>query len=97
MTHLNTNFREIDLHGKLFPGVDVRVVRLFERPFELVQLIGREGRPVTAMLLFAAVAVYVVPAARAEFLVTAAAGGVAAVLTWEPRQREWSGLLGNGR
>jgi len=61
-----------------------------------VQLVGREGRPVTTVLLLAPVAVYVVPAARAKFLVAAAAGGVAAVLTWKPRQREWSGLLGNG-
>lgn len=88
LTHLNTYFREVDLHGELFPGVDVRVVGLFERSLELVQLIGREGRPVTTMLLLAPVAVYVLPAACAEFLVAAAAGGVAAVLTWKPQQRE---------
>lgn len=62
-------------------------MRLFERPLELVQLVGREGGPVAAMLLLAAVAVYVVPATRAEFLVAAAAGGVAAVLTWGEKSR----------
>jgi len=72
---------------------------LLERPLELVQLVGREGCPVAAVLLLTPVAVYVIPAARAELLVAAAAGGVAAVLTWgereEPRgrRRGWrSGL-----
>lgn len=88
MTHLNTNFREVDLHGELLPGVYVRVVGLFERSLELVQLVGREGCPVATVLLLASVTVYVLPAACAELLVAAAAGGVAAVLTWKPRQRE---------
>lgn len=79
---LNTYFREIDLHGKLLSGVDVRVVGLLERSLEFVQLVGREGRPVATMLLLAPVAVYVLPAACAEFLIAAAAGGVAAVLTF---------------
>lgn len=61
---------------------------LLERSLEFVQLVGREGRPVATMLLLAPVAVYVLPAACAEFLVAAAAGGVAAVLTWKPQQRE---------
>lgn len=78
---LNANFRQVDLHGELLPGVDVRVVGLLERSLELVQLVGREGGPVATVLLLAPVAVYVLPAARAELLVAAAAGGVAAVLT----------------
>jgi len=97
MTHLNTNFREIDLHSELLPGVDVRVVGLLECSLELVQLVGREGCPVATMLLLTPIAIYVLPAARPELLVAAAASGVAAVLTWKPRQRERSGLLGNGR
>lgn len=85
LTHLNTYFREVDLHGELLSGVDVRVVRLFERSLELVQLVGREGRPVATVLLLTPVAVYVLSAACAEFLVAAAASGVAAVLTWKPQ------------
>ena len=85
-THLNTYFREVDLHGELLPGVDVRIVGLLERSLEFVQLVGREGRPVTTMLLLASVAVYILSAACAEFLVAAAAGGVAAVLTWKPQR-----------
>lgn len=88
MTHLNTNFREVDLHGEFLPGIYVRVVGLLERSLELVQLVGREGCPIATVLLLASVAVYVLPAACAELLVAAAAGGVAAVLTWKPRQRE---------
>lgn len=70
-------------------------MRLLEGPLELVQLVGGEGRPVSTLLPLAAFPVQIVPAACAEFLVAAAAGGVAAVLTWNPR--EWSGLFGNGR
>jgi len=98
MTHLNTNFRKVHLHGELLPGVDVRIVGLLERSLELVQLVSREGSPVATMFLLAPVTVYVLPATRAEFLVATAAGGVAAVLTWKPQQREsGQGLLGNGR
>lgn len=99
MTHLDADFRQIDLHGELLPGVDVRVVGLLKRPLELVQLVGGEGRPVTTVLLLAAVAVYVVPAARAEFLVAAAAGRIAAVLTWKPREyiRVRKGVRGEKR
>jgi len=60
---------------------------LLECPLELVQLVGREGGPVAPVLLLTPVAVYVVPAARAELLVAATAGGVAAVLTWRERER----------
>lgn len=94
-THLDPHFRKIDFHSELLPGVHVRIMRLLEGSLELVQLVGGEGRPVSAMLLLPAVSVQIVPAACPEFLVAATAGGVAAVLTWNPR--EWSGLLGNGR
>lgn len=70
-------------------------MRLLEGSLELVQLVSGEGRPVSTMLLLATVPVQIVPAACSEFLVAATAGGIAAVLTWNPR--EWSGLLGNGR
>lgn len=37
-TYLDAGFRKIGLHGDLFPGVDVWIVRLLKRPLELFQL-----------------------------------------------------------
>jgi hypothetical protein len=53
--HLNSDFRQVDLHGELFPAVDIGVVRLLEGALQLVQLIRRECRTVPPVLLLAAV------------------------------------------
>ena len=51
MSYLDSDFRQVDLHGELLARVDVRVVRLLERPLQLVQLVRRERRPVPPVLL----------------------------------------------
>ena len=48
---LYSHFGQSDLGGQLFAAVDVRVVRLVERLLKLVQLVGRERRPVASVLL----------------------------------------------
>lgn len=57
VTHLDADFRKIDFHSELLPGVHVRIMRFLEGSLELVQLVGGEGRPVSTMLLLAAVPV----------------------------------------
>lgn len=48
--HLNPDFRQVDLHGQFFAAVHVRVMRLLERPLQLVKLIGGERGAVPAVL-----------------------------------------------
>lgn len=50
-THLDPDFRQIDLHGQLLAAVHVRVMGLLERSLQLVQLIGGERGAVPAVLL----------------------------------------------
>lgn len=50
--HLDPGFRQSRPLGKLLPDVDVRILCLLERPFQLVQLMSREGRPAPALLPF---------------------------------------------
>ena len=54
---MDSDFGQVDFHGKLFSGVDVRVVRLFKSSLQLVQLVRGEGRPVPTMLLLGVVGV----------------------------------------
>lgn len=49
-THLNPDFRQVDLHGQFFAAVHVRIMRLLERPLQLVKLIGGERGAVPAVL-----------------------------------------------
>lgn len=49
--HLDSDFRQVNLHGQLFAAVHVRVVRLLERPLQLVQLIRGERGTVPPVLL----------------------------------------------
>ena len=51
LSYLDSDFWQVDFHGELLARVDVRVVRLLEGPLQLVQLVRREGRPVTPVLL----------------------------------------------
>lgn len=55
-TYLNAHFGQINFHGELFATVHVRVVRLFERALELVQL-ERGERGAVAAVLFVVAAV----------------------------------------
>ena len=50
VSHLDPGLGEVDLHGDLLPGVDVRVVRLLERTLKLLQLRRRERRPDPTLL-----------------------------------------------
>ena len=43
--HLNSCLSEINLHGNLLPGVDVRIVSLLECSLQLLQLSGGESCP----------------------------------------------------
>ena len=43
--HLNSCLSEINLHGNLLPGVDVRVVRLLESSLQLLQLSRSKSCP----------------------------------------------------
>ena len=53
--YLDSDFRQVDLHGELLPAVDVRVVGLLEGSLQLVQLVRGEGRPVPPVLLLVGV------------------------------------------
>ena len=49
-TNLHSGFGEVRLHGDLFAGVDVRVVRLGKRLFQLLELSARERGADTTLL-----------------------------------------------
>jgi len=49
-TYLDATFREADPQGYLLPQEDVRVVSFAETPFQLVELGGREARPMPFLL-----------------------------------------------
>ena len=53
--YLDSDFRQVDLHGELLPAVDVRVVGLLEGSLQLVQLVRCEGGPVPPVLLLVGV------------------------------------------
>ena len=55
--YLDSDFRQVDLHGELLPAVDVRVVGLLEGSLQLVQLVRGEGCPVTTVLLLIGIVV----------------------------------------
>lgn len=48
--YLHSSFREINLHGQVFPRKDVRVVSLREGGLEFLQLLEGESCPVSALL-----------------------------------------------
>lgn len=50
-SYLNSDFREVDLHGELLAAVHVRVVGLLKGTLQLVQLVGGEGGAVAPVLL----------------------------------------------
>lgn len=48
-THLNSGFREINLHRQVFSRENVRIVSLREGGLELLQLLEGESRPVSPL------------------------------------------------
>lgn len=57
MTHLDADLGQVHLHGQLFAGIDIGVVRLLKGPFQLVQLIGGERCAVASVLFLGTVVV----------------------------------------
>lgn len=49
--YLYSDFREVYLKCKFFPGVDIGIMRFFKRLFELVELKRRKGRTVSSVFL----------------------------------------------
>ena len=55
VVYLDTDLKEVDLHGQELPAVDVRVVGLLKGLLQLMELEGGEGGAVTPVLLLRAV------------------------------------------
>lgn len=49
--YLDTDLKEVDLHGQELPAVDVRVVGLLKGLLQLMELEGGEGGAVAPVLL----------------------------------------------
>lgn len=50
-SYLNSDFREVHLHGQLLSAVHIWVVGLLESTLQLVQLVGGEGGAVASVFL----------------------------------------------
>ena len=77
LSYLYSDFWQVDFHGELLAGVNIRVVRLLEGPLQLVQLVRREGGSVTPVLL-----------ARPAWATTTDAAFAVAVLTRKEKRGE---------
>lgn len=47
--HLNSSFREINLHRQIFPRKNVRIVSLREGRLKFLQLLKSEGCPISPL------------------------------------------------
>ena len=52
MTYLDPRFGEFGSLRQFFPGVNIRILRPLKGLLQLIQLIGREGRPRPALFPF---------------------------------------------
>ena len=57
--YLHSNFRQVNLHSKFFARINIGIMRFFECPLKLMQLIGCEGCPVSTVFLFGSIRVLV--------------------------------------
>lgn len=79
-TYLNPDFGKADFESEFFARVDVRVVGLFERLFQLVQLEGGERGPVATVFLARGVIAATLAAVAAGIVIVRVVSGGAGLV-----------------